>query len=116
MITSIISKLPYIDKEKSLDFYLQGLNFLLAADFGDYLILKKENLEIHLFEFTNLEPSESDFMIYLRTTEISNIYNELQSKGISIHPNGKLETKPWGQREFSIIDPSGTLLTFGEAD
>lgn len=116
MITSIISKLPFIDKEMSLDFYLRGLNFQLAVDFGDYLILKKENLEIHLFEFSSLEPSKSDFMIYLRTSEINSIYNELQSKGISIYPNGKLETKHWGQKEFSIIDPSGTLLTFGEAD
>jgi hypothetical protein len=25
-----------------------------------------------------------------------------------------LETKPWGQREFSLLDPDNNLLTFGE--
>lgn len=33
---------------------------------------------------------------------------------ITIHPNGSLETKPWGMKEFSLLDPNGTLLTFRE--
>jgi len=31
-----------------------------------------------------------------------------------IHPNGKLGIKPWGQKEFSILDPDNNLLTFGQ--
>ena len=37
-------------------------------------------------------------------------------KGIVKHPNGPLETKPWGQKEFSILDPDNNLLTFGEKE
>jgi hypothetical protein len=33
---------------------------------------------------------------------------------IPIHPNGHLETKPWGQIEFSLLDPDYNLLTFGQ--
>ena len=63
----------------------------------------------------NLNPKKSDFMIYLRVNaEIEKLYNKLIDSGISIHPNGKLEKKPWNQMEFSIIDPNGTLLTFGQ--
>ncbi len=29
-----------------------------------------------------------------------------------IHPNGRLEDKPWGGREFSILDADGNLITF----
>ena len=46
---------------------------------------------------------------------IEKIYQEVQSNGIKIHPNGNLETKPWNQKEFAIIDPNGTLLTFGQS-
>jgi uncharacterized glyoxalase superfamily protein PhnB len=54
-------------------------------------------------------------MIYLRVNaEIEILYNKLIEKAISIHPNGQLEKKPWNQMEFSIIDPNGTLLTFGQ--
>lgn len=37
------------------------------------------------------------------------------AKGVSIHPNGTLSKKPWGQKEFSLLDPDNNLLTFGEA-
>lgn len=46
--------------------------------------------------------------------KLKNYINKLIEKAISIHPNGKLEKKPWNQIEFSIIDPNGTLLTFGQ--
>jgi hypothetical protein len=26
-----------------------------------------------------------------------------------------MEIKPWGQKEFSLLDPDNNLLTFGEA-
>ena len=54
-------------------------------------------------------------MIYLRIENIENFYENLQTQNVEIHPNGKLETKPWKQKEFSILDPNGTLLTFGES-
>lgn len=55
-------------------------------------------------------------MIYLRIdTDIEKYYQKLQKLEVEIHPNGTLETKPWNQKEFSIIDPNGTLLTFGQS-
>ena len=115
MFTSIIPKIPFINKEKTLDFYLSQLNFKLISDYGDYLILVKDNLEIHFFSYPSLEKEKSDFMLYIRLTEIEQFYQNLIDKKMAIHPNGKLETKPWKQKEFSIIDPNGTLLTFGES-
>ncbi|HET9052792.1 MAG TPA: VOC family protein, partial [Cyclobacteriaceae bacterium] len=65
--------------------------------------------------FPTLQPAKSDFMIYFRVTDIDPMYHALQKKGIAIHPNGSLEDKLWRQREFSVLDPNGTLLTFGQA-
>jgi len=42
-------------------------------------------------------------------------FQTLLDNKISIHPNGYLETKPWGQREFALLDPDKNLLTFGES-
>ena len=33
---------------------------------------------------------------------------------VEIHPSGHLAAKPWGQKEFSLLDPDNNLLTFGE--
>jgi len=29
-----------------------------------------------------------------------------------VHPNGPLQTKPWGTKEFGAIDPNGVCVTF----
>lgn len=114
MITQIIPKLPFIDKEKTVAFYTEIIGFTMVQDYGDYFILKIDEQEIHFFSYTTLAPHESDFMIYLRLTDIENFYKTLQEKGTKIHPNGALETKPWQMLEFSMTDPNGTLLSFGE--
>ncbi|WP_028122653.1 bleomycin resistance protein [Epilithonimonas tenax] len=114
MMSLVIPKLPFINKQKTLDYYSK-LGFELVADHGDYLITAYQDLEIHFFNFETMDPEKSDFMIYLRIdNEIEEFYQKIQDQGIEIHPNGNLETKPWHMKEFSLIDPSGTLLTFGE--
>lgn len=114
MITTIIPKLPFIDKQKTIDFYAK-LGFSVLSDYDDYFILNCDKVELHFFSFPTLIPKKSDFMIYLRIDfDIETYYKKLQDLEVKIHPNGKLETKPWNQKEFSVIDTNGTLLTFGQ--
>ena len=115
MITTVIPKLPFIDKQKTLDFYINKMGFTLLSDYGDYLIMNKDKAELHFFSFPTLNSKKSDFMIYIRIdNDIEAYYQNLQNSGVEIHPNGKLEAKSWNQKEFSIIDTNGTLLTFGQ--
>ena len=53
--------------------------------------------------------------VYIRTDNIERFYQTLLDNKTRIHPNGLLETKPWGQKEFSLLDPDSNLLTFGES-
>lgn len=114
MLQAIIPKIPFINKTETLDFYLKQLNFTLISDYGDYMLLEKDNLEIHFFSYPSLIREKPDFMLYIRVTDIETFYAALIQNNVKIHPNGVLETKAWNQIEFSIIDPNGTLLTFGE--
>jgi hypothetical protein len=102
------------NKTHTKEFYLNQLSFELIADFGDYLLLKKEVIEIHFFEFKSLNPNENYGQVYIRVTEIEKLYKMLLDNSVPIHPNGHLETKRWGQKEFSILDPDKNLLTFGQ--
>lgn len=115
MLTSVIPKLPFINKSETLEYYIDKLDFKMISDYGDYFLTQNGPIEIHFFHFPNLNPKKSDFMIYLSVdSAIEQLYEDYQSKGIAIHPNGKLEIKHWGQKEFSLLDPCGTLLTFGQ--
>ncbi|MEJ7644704.1 MAG: VOC family protein [Chryseolinea sp.] len=115
MISSVVPKLPYIDKQQTVDFYVGKLRFTLQSDYGDYLIMALHSVELHFFSYADLKPAKSDFMIYLRVNEdIEALYKQYQTDGVEIHPKAELDDKPWGQREFAILDPNGTLLTFGQ--
>ncbi|KMQ61143.1 Bleomycin resistance protein [Chryseobacterium sp. BLS98] len=93
-----------------------NLFFLLFLSTHDhYLMLQKDDLQLHFFEFKNLVPAENYGQIYIRTTSIENLYNTFIENKVPIHPNGNLAEKPWGQKEFSILDPDSNLITFGEA-
>jgi uncharacterized glyoxalase superfamily protein PhnB len=78
-------------------------------------MVQKDNIQIHFFEFKRLDPKENYGQVYIRTNDIDKLYQTLLESKVSIHPNGKLETKPWGQREFSLLDPDNNLLTFGQS-
>lgn len=114
MLIDIIPKLPMRNKSKTTDFYLDKLNFKVLGDYGDYLMLGRDHIEIHFFEFINLDPKENYGQVYIRTENIVKLYQSFLDNKIWIHPNGQLEIKLWGQKEFALLDPDNNLLTFGQ--
>ncbi|MES2725684.1 MAG: VOC family protein [Bacteroidota bacterium] len=117
MLTEINPKLPMRDKAITKDFYLNKLGFkeFGIADFDGYLMVGKDNIQIHFFEFKTLDPKENYGQVYVRTNSIDSLYQEMLDNKVEIHPNGHLQTKPWQQKEFSILDPDNNLLTFGQS-
>ena len=96
-------------------FYISKLNFQEygSADFDDYLMVQKDNVQIHFFEFKELNPKENYGQVYIRTSTIDEWYQLALDKKLTIPVAGHLQSKPWGQKEFSILDPDNNLLTFG---
>ncbi len=104
------------DKSVTFAFYQKlGFRKFGSADHDNYLMMEMDQVQIHFFLFRELIPSENYGQVYIRTDEIDALYQSMIRKGISIHPNGPLEVKPWGQKEFSILDPDSNLLTFGQS-
>ncbi|MBD8081389.1 bleomycin resistance protein [Chryseobacterium caseinilyticum] len=116
MLTQIHPKLPMRNKAETKKYYIDKLGFeqLRSDDFPDYLMLRKDHIEIHFFLFAEINPKENYGMVYIRVSDIDVLYQSLLDARVKIHPNGSLQTKPWGQKEFSLLDPDFNLLTFGE--
>lgn len=102
-------------KAQTLDFYIQQLGFELLADYGDYVLVKKEQVELHFFQYKDLDPATNYGQVYIRTNNIQQLYQDLLERKVPIHPNSPLQQKPWGQWEFALLDPDHNLLTFGQA-
>jgi hypothetical protein len=89
------------NKTVTKEFYLNKLGFQQwGGDYPDYLMLVKE-----------LKPKENYGQVYIRVSEIEQEFNLAQKNGVAYKA---LESKPWGQKEFSVLDPDNNLLTFGE--
>ena len=117
MLTHSHPKLPMRNKAVTIDFYCTQLGFEIFGnpDFEDYLMLQKDQIQLHFFEFSSLNPLENYGQVYIRTENIEAVYQSFVKSNVTIHPAGNLQTKPWGQKEFSILDPDHNLLTFGES-
>jgi hypothetical protein len=59
MLTTIHPKLPMRDKKTTLDYYVNQLGFkdIGTADYEAYLILAKDDIEIHFFSVQRIEPA-----------------------------------------------------------
>lgn len=116
MLTTIVPKLPMRNKSLTREFYLTQLGFddIGNADYDGYLLVKKDNAEIHFFEFKELDPKENYGQVYIRTNDIDALYQSMLNNNSTIHPAGHLQIKPWGQKEFAMLDPDNNLLTFGQ--
>lgn len=117
MLTDITPKLPMRNNSITKNYYVNklGFRYIGSDEFPQYLIVEKDNLQIHFFEFKGLDPKENYGQIYIRTDNVDELYQNMLNHNVDIHPNGHLENKPWQQREFSLLDPDNNLLTFGQS-
>jgi uncharacterized glyoxalase superfamily protein PhnB len=116
MLIEIHPKLPMRNKAATVDYYIKQLGFegFGINDYEDYLMVRKDQVEIHFFLFKELDPKENYGQVYIRTDNIDALYQSMLDRKVGIHPNGPLQIKPWGQKEFSLLDPDANLLTFGQ--
>jgi uncharacterized glyoxalase superfamily protein PhnB len=47
--------------------------------------------------------------LFVRVPDVGDVYRRVRGEARVIDP---LETKAWGDREFTVADPDGTLITF----
>jgi catechol 2,3-dioxygenase-like lactoylglutathione lyase family enzyme len=117
MLTAIHPKLPMRDKNATRHYYIHQLGFkdIGRIDYEAYLMLAKDDVEIHFFLFKELNPLENYGQVYIRTDHIDALYETFLKNGVAIHPNDPLQIRPWRQKEFSLLDPDHNLLTFGQS-
>ncbi len=117
MLTHINPKLPMRNKSVTRNFYVNKLGFQIFGngDYEGYLMVEKDNIQIHFFEFKELHPKENYGQVYIRTDDIDAWYQLVLNKKVGMPEAGHLEIKHWQQKEFSLLDPDNNLLTFGQA-
>jgi len=72
MLKAINPKLPMSNKAATKDFYINKLGFknVGSSDYDGYLMVEKDNIEIHFFEFKEIKARENYSGVYIRTDNI----------------------------------------------
>lgn len=104
------------DIARSVYHYRDLLGFSVAFEYGEpvsYAGLCRGNVTIHLaaFGITNHAPGNGDLAVFVEGVDA--IHTELVSRGADVL--GPPEDRDYGMRDFSVVDPDGNRLTFGEA-
>ena len=84
---------------------------------GDYAILRRGAVELHFFTHKELVPADSSAGCYIRVLDVESVYRSFSSSQLpraGIPRMDTLEDKPWGLREFAVVDPDGNLLRIGQ--
>ncbi len=115
MIKAIMPRLPSKDFGETEKFYREHLDFKTVTRQEDYLVLSHNGIELHFYQNRVLNVQKNNTMLYVRVDQhIQALHNKAVAESLPFPAIGKLEEKPWGEIEFSLLDPSHNLLTFGQ--
>jgi len=73
-------------------------------------MVKNDHIQIHFFEFKELDPKENYGQVYIRTEDIEAWYKLALDKKLSMHEAGHLAIKQWHQKGFSLHNPTTICL------
>ena len=111
-LSRIAPELPVADLKRSIEYYEQKLGFQVVARMpsGDYAIMERDEIAIHLF--TDDDHSSSPVGIHIFTEDLDLLHAELQERGARVSQG--IIRKPWGNRDFRVNDDSGNEIKFTE--
>jgi len=112
-LSRIAPELAVADLDNSIEYYQQKLGLKVAAQMpaGDYAIVERDDVAIHLFKEDGR--GSSPVGIHIFTEGLDELHAELQERGARVSQG--IVRKPWGNRDFRVHDDSGNEIKFTES-
>jgi catechol 2,3-dioxygenase-like lactoylglutathione lyase family enzyme len=111
-LTAAVPILASLNMAESTAFYSEKLGFTCVHQEPAFAIVTRDEVALHFWLCDDPEiPKVTACRVQVQG--IDGLYREWQPSG-AIHPNGPLADKPWGMREFAVLDVHGNCLTFFE--
>lgn len=102
--------LASLDIGETRDFYVWQLGFSVRHEMPHYLIVGRDDIELHFWKTDRRELSENT-SCYIRGELVPELYSEYsQNRVLRL---STFEVREWNMKEFYILDPHGNLLRFG---
>ncbi len=114
--TNIRPNLVVSNLEKSLKFYRDLLDFNVETTMGEptnFAIISKDGASMSLVVHDDVyDVGWAWVNMYIDVVNVEDLYEHCKSSGIKISYD--LATHPWGMKDFTMVDPDGHQIAFGE--
>lgn len=109
---AVTPRLPVADVEKALAFYVDKLGFQLGWKWGNPIThgnVCRGSINLDVICVT--EVARGTAMAYVQIRGVDAYFAELKGRGLGV---SEPEDRPYGMRDFEVVDPDGNRLSFGE--
>jgi catechol 2,3-dioxygenase-like lactoylglutathione lyase family enzyme len=114
MTSKMLSATPILASlniQRSVEFFTRELGFDSPyIDQGRYGTVSSGPVHIHFWACSEKHIAENT-ACRIVVDDIEALYAKCLGKPF-VHPNAPLSVKPWGTKEFGVLDPDGNLITF----
>jgi catechol 2,3-dioxygenase-like lactoylglutathione lyase family enzyme len=109
---AVTPRLPVSDVDKALDFYVNRLGFQLGWKWGNPLThanVCRDSIALDLV--ASPAGRVGTAMAYIELSGVDAYFAELKERNVE---SSVLQDRPYGMRDFEVVDPCGNRLAFGE--
>ncbi len=110
MFDQIMPEMPMTDVPAGAAYYRDVLGFTVNYQQHDIAVMDRDIVRILLIARTERHTGIGSCYVYVRDADA--LYRELVGKGANVQ--GEPVSRPWGLREFRVLDPEGNQLTLGQ--
>jgi uncharacterized glyoxalase superfamily protein PhnB len=107
--------LAVLDLSTELGYYVEQLGFTVTWRWGEPPVragVARDGLELQLVSDGRFAPS-CPSRVYFSVRDVDSLFEECLARGAMI--DVELGDRPFGMRDFRVVDRSGNVLGFGEA-
>jgi len=115
MFKNLIPKILYDHMQDGLDFFVDGLGFEVLYRDDNLAVIARDGAKAYIVESPEFAAKDRP-ELSIDTDDVDGIFRELSQRVPHLlHPNSKSpELKPWGSREFAMLDKTTVCVVFRE--
>lgn len=104
--------LPVSDMDEAIRFYEAAGFSIERYDAGFAFVRSNDQSVFDLVLAADMDPATNHAGCYLITSDIGEWHHRFSTAALQVTP---IEDRPWGMREFTLMDPSGNHVRVGRA-
>jgi hypothetical protein len=110
VLTKIMPELPLDDVPAGVAYYRDVLGFTVNYAQHDIGVMDRDQVRVLLIARTERHRGIGSCYVYV--ADVDALFHELVAKEANVQ--AQPVSRPWGLREFAVLDVAGNRITFGQ--